>query len=129
MKFSLSDRSGWWVQFEADGPQDLRKNVARVWDARIERVRLDDRTTDPAFALAARLREINEWLATRRDRLGASDDQRRAWESQAIAWRQRARSLYGGDPGELRICAYQHGCSYLSLSRDRAPRYNVGVRI
>lgn len=103
MRFRLSDQRSWSVEFEVNGPQELRRAVARAWDARIQCVRLDDHATDPAFALAARLREINEWMAVRRSRVGATADQIRAWEGQADAWTLRAHSMYGGAPGELAV--------------------------
>jgi hypothetical protein len=97
VRLRLSDETVWTSEFTADGAGNLARGIAAAWDERIELVRRVPGATHPAFALAARLTEIDRWLAERLARPVISDEQRRSWDAQTRHWRYTARVELGGD--------------------------------
>jgi hypothetical protein len=97
VKFRVTDERVWTREFHAHDAAGLARGITAAWDVRIETARRTQSATHPAFALVARLAEVDRWLMERMTRADSTNEQRRSWESQAWHWRYTARTELGGD--------------------------------
>lgn len=95
LSFRLSDEQRWAsAPFSAATAEQLRRGVKQAWEQWVgEHARGG---IHPAFALQARLREIEAWLEERAKRADATADQRASWKTQADHWRYQAKRDLGG---------------------------------
>lgn len=97
--FRVSDSREWASPpFRATTARRLCAAIRRAWETYVLEMspRLE---IHPAFALQARMSEIDAWL----DRRGGSPEQERSWRSQWDHWRWQARERFGHGPEGPRL--------------------------